>query len=89
MSVYGYTKKIKWIPLYIGKSSNIEDRIKQHIHNNIGKPPSALKLLDRGNLNSQKFRLKYIDFNFIINYAIMVSQIEKNLRDEINPIAGS
>lgn len=82
-------KKMKWTPLYIGKSTNIENRIKEHIHFNIGKPPSALKLLDRGNLNTQKFRLKYIDFNFINNYAIIVSQIEKKLRDEINPIAGS
>src|SRR5690606_28362456 len=81
-------KNTEWIPLYIGKSKNIADRIDKHINSTIGKPPSALKLKGRDNLNDQKFRIKYIDFNYIHNYEAIVAEIEKKLRDEINPISG-
>ncbi|QSS96646.1 hypothetical protein [Psychroflexus sp. ALD_RP9] len=81
-------KKAEWIPLYIGKSKNIANRIDKHINSTLGKPPSALKLMERGNLNNHKFRIKYIDFNYIKNYEAIVGEIEKKLRNEINPIAG-
>ena len=81
-------KNTEWIPLYIGKSKNIADRIDKHINSTIGRPPSALKLKERGNLVDQQFRIKYIDFTYIVNYEAIVSEIEKKLRNEINPIAG-
>jgi len=78
----------EWIPLYIGKSQNIADRIDKHLTSKLGFPPSALKLNDRKNLNDEHFRIQYIDFSYLRNYEAIVGLIEKKLREEINPIAG-
>tara|TARA_B100000949_G_C14223585_1_gene425666 strand:- start:455 stop:1009 length:555 start_codon:yes stop_codon:yes gene_type:complete len=78
----------EWIPLYLGKSQNIADRIDKHLNSKLGYPPSALKLKHRGNLNDERFRIQYIDFSYIRNYEAIVGLIEKKLREEINPIAG-
>jgi hypothetical protein len=81
--------KEKWIPLYIGKSSNLYRRLlKEHINSQLGAPPSSLKLKRRQTLQSQKFRVKYISLDTITNYDLIAIILENKLRDEINPIAG-
>jgi hypothetical protein len=82
-----HSGKMEWIPLYIGKSKKIGDRLNKHINSEIGKPPSALKLKQRNNLNNEIFRIKYIEVK-VTNYDVIVPEIEKYLRKEINPIAG-
>lgn len=79
---------IRWIPFYLGKSKDIAKRLDTHINSRLGKPPQGLKLKERGNLDSQLFRVKYMDLDYIVNYDVIVVEIEKKLRDEINPIVG-
>jgi len=77
----------EWIPIYIGKSRNIKDRIHQHIYGKLEKNTFALKLIDRQNLNNETFRLSYLELP-VENYDWIIPKIEHRLRDKYNPIIG-
>lgn len=77
----------EWIPLYIGKSKNIRDRISGHIFSELDKTTFALKLLSRKNLYNNIFRLSTIRVQ-VKNYDIIMPIIESELRNKINPIIG-
>lgn len=86
--VHHMNKKMnRWIPLYIGKSRNISKRIYEHINLPIDKTTFALKLRSRKNLHGIKFKVSTIEIN-VINYDSIVSLIEINLRNRLNPIVG-
>lgn len=77
----------KWMPFYIGKRSNIKDRIRSHLW---GKPNSAtfaLKLGSRECFEGAKFRLSTIRLD-VTNYSTIVPVAENFYRDRINPIVG-
>lgn len=76
-----------WVPLYIGKSKKMRERINQHIYYSLGKPPFGLKLKDKNTLIGEKFRIKIIPLP-IKNYDFFAPFIEKYLRDLTKPIAG-
>lgn len=76
-----------WIPLYIGKSKNIGNRIREHIYKELEKTTFALKLNARENLQNETFRLKTIKIE-VENYDAIVPRIEWQLRNKINPIIG-
>jgi hypothetical protein len=85
-----YHKNIKhsgWIPLYLGKSNNICNRLKGHMFLKLNQPTFALKLLERKNLINDVFRLSTIKVE-VENYDIIMPIIEKTLRDKYNPILG-
>jgi len=79
----------EWIPLYIGKSANISERIISHLYSKLGKPPSALKIKERKNLKDERLRIQYIPFpSEIKEYETAATVLESALRKKINPISG-
>lgn len=76
-----------WIPIYIGKSKKIKNRIHGHIFSELHKTTFALKLLARENFKNDTFRLSTIKVN-VKNYDAMVPKIEWQLRNKINPLIG-
>ncbi len=76
-----------WIPLYIGKSKKIKDRIHEHIHLKLDQPTTGLKLKVRDNMQNEIFKLSFINIP-TQNYDWVMPKLEKILRDRINPIIG-
>lgn len=83
---YHYTLE-SWIPLYIGKSKNIKNRIYEHIFKELEKSTFALKLAARENLKNEIFRLKTIRVE-VENYDLILPILENELRNKFNPIIG-
>ncbi len=91
-------QELEWIPLYLGKSMDMKERIVIHIFSELGKPPFALKLNNRLDENKNKifssdiFRLKVVRLENLQNkdmtYNSVVSHLEKILRKEFSPIVG-
>jgi hypothetical protein len=84
-------RKIKeleeWIPFYLGKSENIQKRIKEHLSLRADSTTYALKLSSRNNLSNETFRIKIfkIDTKY---YDLVMGKIEYILREKLNPIVG-
>lgn len=76
-----------WMPLYIGISKNIGDRVRTHIFKELDKPTFAMKLNARKNMHEEWFRLSKIKFD-VVNYDVIMPVIESVLRDRINPLIG-
>lgn len=77
----------EWIPLYIGKSKKIKNRIHEHIYKELGKPTFALKLISREHIKKEIFRLSVVRVT-TENYDWIMPVFEKTLRDKYNPIIG-
>lgn len=77
----------EWIPLYIGKSKNIKNRLGEHFFKKLNQTTFSLKLLERKNLYSNILRLSTIQID-VVNYNIIMPIIENELRDKLNPILG-
>jgi hypothetical protein len=77
----------EWIPIYIGKSRKIKNRIKEHIDLKLSRPTTALKLLERINLYGNNFRISTISIS-VKNYDLIVSEFENYFREKVNPILG-
>jgi hypothetical protein len=77
----------EWIPMYIGKSMNITDRVNQHVNIELEKNTFALKLKARTLLHDQTFRLNIIEINSK-HYDLVVPRIESYFREKLNPIIG-
>ncbi len=82
------SNELTWIPFYIGKSKKISERIDKHINSTLGKPPFALKLRERQNLNEEIFRLKILEIKDVKNYDVIIPKLEKIYRNKFNPIVG-
>lgn len=76
-----------WIPLYIGKSRCIKERIGKHIFLEIEKTTFALKLKERKNLHGLTFRISTMKVD-VKNYDIIVPLVENRFRNIKNPILG-
>ncbi|WP_026473104.1 hypothetical protein [Alkaliflexus imshenetskii] len=76
-----------WFPIYLGRAKNISDRIKMHVYKEMNKPTGALKLRERKNIHGYEFRISSIKVD-VKNYDLIVPQVEKYFRNEINPILG-
>ena len=76
-----------WFPIYLGRAKNISGRIKMHIFKEMNKPTGALKLRERVNIHGCEFRISTIKVN-VENYDLIVPQVERYFRNEINPILG-
>ncbi len=85
--IFAHKELNDWIPIYIGKSKNIGGRVFEHIYKELEKTTFALKLLARENLYNETFRLSTICIN-VKNYDVIVPEIEKEMRNRINPILG-
>ncbi|MGS2760988.1 hypothetical protein [Sinomicrobium sp. M5D2P9] len=80
-------KNEEWVPLYVGKAKNLGKRLETHIFSELGRPPFALKLIGRGNLNEELFRIKYFKID-VINYDLIAAYLEKTIRKNISPLSG-
>lgn len=79
----------EWIPMYLGVSRKISERISGHINLGLDSHTFALKLKARENLNNELFRLKTIEMCIVVNtYDWILPRMERVLRDRINPIIG-
>lgn len=87
MRLAKHTELKEWIPLYIGKSKKIKDRLYEHIHLKLEQPTTGLKLLVRENMQNEIFRVSFINIP-TQNYDWVMPKFEKILRDRINPIIG-
>lgn len=76
-----------WVPLYLGKSRNIGNRVHQHIHLDLQKPTFALKLKSRQNIQELSFRLSFAKID-VKNYNVIMPLVESQLRNRLNPILG-
>jgi len=76
-----------WVPLYIGKSMKIKDRVFEHIYLKLDQPTTGLKLNVRENMHGETFRISYINIP-TVNYDWVMPTLEKILRDRLNPIIG-
>ena len=74
-----------WIPLYIGRARHIAKRVTIYLE--LHKPTFALKLLARDNLGDQTYRLSCIEIN-VNNDNVILSRLESQLRERINPLIG-
>lgn len=77
----------EWVPIYIGKSKDIAGRVLGHIHLRLKQPTTGLKLRERHNMSSHRFRLSTLHLN-VANYDLIVPQLERAFRDIHNPILG-
>ena len=77
----------EWMPIYLGKSRNIEKRIHEHIFIDLKRNTFALKLNSRDNMRDKKFRLSVLRVE-TANYDWVVPKLEKYFRDKINPLIG-
>ncbi|HVU58096.1 MAG TPA: hypothetical protein VHD83_23710 [Puia sp.] len=82
-----HTELSEWIPLYIGKSRNISNRVQEHINLGLDKPTFAMKLKVRDHLKEDRFRLSTIRVD-IYNYDWIMPILEKSFRDRFHPIVG-
>ena len=77
----------KWLPIYIGKSRNIQSRLKEHIYKKMKENSGGLKLIERKNIYGEIFRVSSISIN-VNNYDLIIPQIERYFREKYNPILG-
>lgn len=80
-------KEDEWLPLYLGKSETLRQRIKEHIELSYDKGTYALKLQSRTNFNEFEFRISVIEIE-IESYDCIMGFIESYLREKYNPIVG-
>ena len=76
-----------WVPLYIGKSRNVGQRVNDHVIMDLGKTIFAMKLKSRKNLYIYSFRVRFIKIE-VTHYDMIVPYVERELRNRFNPIAG-
>ncbi|MGL5717707.1 MAG: hypothetical protein ACRCX2_32145 [Paraclostridium sp.] len=85
-------KNDTWIPFYIGKSKDINDRVVQHIRfSRKTKDTYALRLneLVEGIFKEADYRVRIADLNsYSGDRYWIVERIESIMRNEINPICG-
>lgn len=82
-----HSKLKKWMPMYLGKSSNVASRLLQHIELPKEKRTFALKFEARNNIQGIKFRVSVIKLNSC-NYGFISSHLESGMRNRLNPIVG-
>jgi len=77
----------EWVPLYIGKSRNVGNRINEHILKELTKTTFAMKLKARKNLYGTKFKVNGLKLD-VKNYDVIAPYLENLLRNQWNPIVG-
>lgn len=80
-------KRRAWIPLYLGKSSNIRSRIEGHVNLKLEQATYALKLNARKNLCDYTFRLSTIRLD-VDSYDAIMPVVESCLREREQPLIG-
>jgi hypothetical protein len=82
-----HTDLSEWVPLYLGKSKKIAQRVWEHMNLKLDQPTTAMKLKHRSNMAGQRFRLSTIRVD-VKNYNIIMPYLENIFREKYNPILG-
>lgn len=78
-----------WVPLYLGKRSNLKSRIQEHVYRPTNAKTSALRLTDRSDeLIHHRFRVSYLTFDLSNDEYKLMSFLEAALRNRLQPILG-
>lgn len=77
----------EWIPLYIGKSEKIKNRIEEHITKKKESTTSSMKLRERKMFDNDIFAVRVISLE-TEKYGIIAHYVESVLRKKIKPIVG-
>jgi hypothetical protein len=78
---------LQWMPLYIGKSKNVAQRVAEHWRLPMKARTFALKISGRPNMRNRRFRLSTIRLPKE-NYDYIAPVVERTLRDRLNPLVG-
>lgn len=79
----------EWVPLYLGKSEHMQQRVLSHIELDGSKRTFALKLMARANkIQQHQFRVKYWHLDAFPGMQILLRILEEELRARIEPITG-
>lgn len=82
-----HTTVHEWMPLYLGKSEKLGNRIWEHIHLAADKRTFALKLKARNLLEGNRYRLSVLRLK-VANYSVLAPKIEAALRKKHLPLVG-
>lgn len=85
--IKAHKELLEWIPLYIGKSMNIGDRVRDHFLKQGNTDTYAMKLKARTKFSKEMFRVSIIKLD-VRQYETIVSIAENLLSDRINPLIG-
>jgi hypothetical protein len=77
-----------WMPLYIGKSKNVGERLQQHINFGLEKRTFSMKLACRPTMMIREWRVSTINLGGIANYDVIAPMMETIQRGKYNPIVG-
>lgn len=78
---------LDWMPVYIGKSTNVGSRVAQHINLPLDRRTVAMKLRARPMWNERVFRLSTIHLP-VKHYELIAPLVEAELRAHVNPLVG-
>lgn len=76
-----------WMPLYIGKSEKLKQRLIEHFGLDLDSRTFAMKLNLRDEFKGEKLRISFMTLN-VNNYDIIAPRLEKAMRERYNPIVG-
>lgn len=77
----------EWLPLYIGKSEKVKQRLVEHFDLGFDSRTFAMKLNLRDEFKGEKLRISFMTLN-VNNYDIIAPRLEKAMRERFNPIVG-
>ncbi len=84
-----YSDLKKWVPLYLGKGEHVNRRITNHVNMEGGRKTFALKLRARkGSLKAYCLQVRSFTFGGFSGVQIFLQNIEKSLRERVNPVVG-
>jgi len=87
LRIVKHARLMDWMPIYIGKSSNVARRVAEHINLPLDRRTVAMKLRARPMWNERVFRLSTIHLP-VKHYELIAPRVETELRDHVNPLVG-
>lgn len=82
-----HAELLEWMPIYIGKSTNVGSRVAQHINLPLDRRTVAMKLRARPMWTERVFRLSTIHLP-VKHYELIARLVEAELRSQVNPLVG-
>lgn len=78
---------VEWVPLYVGKSKNIANRLKGHFFMSLDRTTFGMKLSSRNNMAGYRIRVSTLKIE-VKNYDLIVPKVESYFREKYHPIIG-
>lgn len=82
-------KNSEYVPFYLGKQQDVQERLSLHLSDAIDSTTYGLKLKARREiLKNIAFRFSWVTFNTTVSNYFCVELIEAAVREKLNPIIG-